>query len=193
MKTKFLASAKVGTTRAPRPLTRSLTHPLTYSLMLLALIALGYSTRAATGPASKTAVATPTGGTRAAGSPASGASGTASTDSVAVVIRKSVFQNDLKDGKDPFFPKSTRRGPKTPEATAQIATPLVNLVLKGITGPPKRRFALINNQTLSAGEIASVRIANGQIKVHCLEIRDDSVIILIEGNPEQKELRLRGQ
>ena len=139
----------------------SLSQPLT--TLLLALMALSYSSQAAT----------------------------ESTNAVAVV-RKSLFQDDLKSGKDPFFPRSTRRGPKTPELTA-VATPLVNLVLKGITGPPKRRFALINNQTLSAGETASVRVANGQIKVHCLEIRDDSVLISVEGNPEQKELRLRGQ
>lgn len=115
-----------------------------------------------------------------------------STNAVEVLAPKSVFQDDLKNGKDPFFPRSTRRSPKTPETTA-VAVPLVQLFLKGITGPPQRRFALINNQTLSAGETASVRVAQGQIKVHCLEIRADSVLISVEGNPEQKELKLRGQ
>ena len=106
-------------------------------------------------------------------------------------MRKSVFEDDLKNGKDPFFPRSVRRADRPPTINTEVVAPAVQLALKGISGPANRRFALINNQPLAAGETAYVRIASGQVKVHCLEIRDDSVIISVEGDPEQKELRLR--
>src|SRR5207247_3421407 len=35
-----------------------------------------------------------------------------------------------------------------------------NFVLKSISGPKERRFALLNNQTLTAGETARVRLEN---------------------------------
>jgi hypothetical protein len=105
--------------------------------------------------------------------------------------RKSVFEDDLKNGKDPFFPKSVRRAAKIPTVNEKAVAPIVQLALKGISGSENRRFALINNQPLAAGETAYVRIATGQVKVHCLEIRENSVIISIEGDPKEKELRLR--
>jgi len=107
------------------------------------------------------------------------------------VAQKSVFEDDLKNGKDPFFPKSMRRGEKSPAINAQVVAPVVQLALKGISGPANRRFALINNQPLAVGETAYVRIATGQVKVRCVEIRESSVIVSVEGDPEQKELRLR--
>jgi hypothetical protein len=107
------------------------------------------------------------------------------------VVRKSVFEDNLKSGKDPFFPKSIRRGAKEPVVSAQVVSPVIQLALKGISGPTNRRFALINNQPLAAGETAYVRIAGGQVKVHCWEIREDSVVVSVEGDSEKKELRLR--
>ena len=106
-------------------------------------------------------------------------------------VRKSVFEDDLKNGKDPFFHKSIRRADKAPAANTEVVAPVVQLALKGISGPASRRFALINNQPLAVGETAYVRIATGQVKVRCVEIREDSVIVSVEGDPEQKELRLR--
>ncbi len=108
-----------------------------------------------------------------------------------VIIPKSVFQDDAKNGKDPFFPKSARRAARIPSSTETVVAPIVQLALKGISGPANRRFALINNQTLAVGETAQVRIPNGQVKVHCWEIRNDSVIVSVEGDPEKKELKLR--
>ena len=39
----------------------------------------------------------------------------------------------------------------------------------------------MNNQTLTAGETAYVRVAGGLVRVHCLEIRDDIVVVTIDG------------
>lgn len=107
-------------------------------------------------------------------------------------VAKSIFDDKLHAGKDPFFPNSARRqdrpastDPKMPQA------PVVQLFLKAITGPPTRRLALINNQTFAAGEEGLVKVVNGQVKIRCVEIKDGSVVVAIEGNPEPKELKLR--
>lgn len=65
-----------------------------------------------------------------------------------------------------------------------------SLTLKKITGTKQRRQAVINNQTLSRGESAVVRVANGQVRVRCVEIRDRSVVVVVEGEREQRELVL---
>ncbi len=67
-----------------------------------------------------------------------------------------------------------------------------DLILKGISGPANRRLALINNQTLGAGETAAVRLGAGEVKIRCVEVREKSVIVTIDGSPERRELRMRG-
>jgi len=64
------------------------------------------------------------------------------------------------------------------------------LALKSISGPRGKRFALINNQTMMAGETASVKVLDGRVTVLCREIRDDSVLITVDGKPV--ELKLGG-
>ena len=65
-----------------------------------------------------------------------------------------------------------------------------DLTLKNLSGPRNRRLALINNQTFAAGESALVRLGDGQVKVRCLEIRDDAVRIQVDGQEQSRELRL---
>ena len=113
------------------------------------------------------------------------------TNTAPAEIRKSIFNDDPKSGRDPFFPNSTRRAERTPLAEEPLVAPIVQLSLKGISGPAGRRFALINNQPLAPGESAMVRVTGGQVKVHCWEIRESSVVISIAGDPERKELHLR--
>ena len=110
---------------------------------------------------------------------------------------KSVFIADPKFAKDPFFPKSQRW-------TTQVVTPVGvvpdttalnqvfnGLILKGISGLPGKRLALINNRTLETGEPFEFKINNRAIKVRCVEVRDKSVVIGIDGIAETKELHLR--
>jgi thioredoxin-related protein len=62
------------------------------------------------------------------------------------------------------------------------------LSLKGISGPKDRRLALINNQTLVVGETAKVKLQDERVEVLCKEIRDDSVLITVNG--KSMELKL---
>jgi len=64
------------------------------------------------------------------------------------------------------------------------------LVVKGISGPKDRRMALINNQTFSPGEAASVKVTGGTLRVHCVAIRNDIVVVTIDGKEGQHELKL---
>ena len=76
---------------------------------------------------------------------------------------------------------------------AQTAPPThyTELVLKNISGAKSHRFALVNNQTLAAGESARVKLGDGEVKVRCLEIRDRSVVVAVDGQEGSRELVLR--
>ena len=109
------------------------------------------------------------------------------------VLPKSVFvYNDMK-GKDPFFPNRPRAG-TVPVVSTNVPTStgpnLADFQLRGITGPPERRIALINNLTFTKGEEQEVRAGNGKVKIRVMEIREKSVVIVIDGQVEPKELVL---
>lgn len=107
-------------------------------------------------------------------------------------IPKSVFvpAASIKEGRDPFFPEQAQA--KVPSVTKTPSQQRVTLVLNGITGPP-RRMAMINGRTFEAGEKGEVRLPGGsRVGVECLEVRDDSVTILLEGGV-RTELRLRSE
>jgi thioredoxin-related protein len=64
------------------------------------------------------------------------------------------------------------------------------LKLTGLSGAGARRLAIVNNQTFASGEAARVKLQGGEVKVVCKEIRDNSVIVQVEGASEAKELFL---
>jgi hypothetical protein len=108
---------------------------------------------------------------------------------------KSVFNNPAnpQQGKDPFFPQSTRRLPAPPQVVSPGTTNqpvvVVDLDLKGISGAANRRLAIINNRTFEVGEEREVVSTSGHVRVTCKEIKDDSVRVLVNG--QERILRLR--
>jgi|ERR1051326_604716 TRAP-type mannitol/chloroaromatic compound transport system permease large subunit len=109
---------------------------------------------------------------------------------------KSVFVDDPKFGKDPFFPKSTRRvvqivAPPIAVSPGNFSQIFNGIALKGISGVAGKRLALLNNRTFQAGEEFDFRFNNQIFKVRCIEVREKSVVIGIEGTPETKEIQLR--
>jgi len=82
--------------------------------------------------------------------------------------------------------------PRPPPAFVPIApaTPIryAELALKGISGPKDRRMAMINNETLLVGETAKIKVQDIRVEVFCKEIREDSVLITIEGKPMELKL-----
>jgi thioredoxin-related protein len=82
--------------------------------------------------------------------------------------------------------KATKGTPAAPWPPTQNE----GLVLKGISGPKEKRMALVNNQTLGQGETASVKVPGGAVRVHCVEIREGSVLVKIDGREGEHELKL---
>ena len=67
------------------------------------------------------------------------------------------------------------------------------LTLIGISGAGSRRLALINDRSFNANESGKVRFASTNTVVHCLEIRDSSVVIQVEGSTDKQELFLKSK
>jgi hypothetical protein len=107
-------------------------------------------------------------------------------------IPKSVFviPTTPQEGKDPFFPRSTRLfGSVALKTNMPAAAFALELRLNGISGTADHRLAIINNQTFEANEEGGVPVNSGRVRVRCLEIRADSVLVQVGG--EQRVLRLR--
>jgi hypothetical protein len=104
---------------------------------------------------------------------------------------QSVFDPDVKQGKDPFFPKSVRREERTSvrfEVIKPTLPPIAQLTLNGLS----TRFALINNKSFAENEINYVRTPSGQqLRIHCRKITRHYVLITIDDDPEPKQLRMR--
>jgi len=64
------------------------------------------------------------------------------------------------------------------------------LELKIISGTPQRRLATVNNQTFLVGETLTVQVGQTSLRVRCLEIRERSVLVDIQGEGP-RELKLR--
>jgi hypothetical protein len=80
----------------------------------------------------------------------------------------------------------------TPHRTTKEELPnpqyVQDIVLKGISGTPDRRFAVINNQTLGKGETGRIKAGQKTVTVKCLEIKERSVVVQIEGIEQPKEI-----
>jgi len=100
-------------------------------------------------------------------------------------VPKSVFvvPSTSLEGKDPFFPQSTRlrRVPVASTTTTNPPVAVIDLKLKGISGTANRPLAIINNQTFGANEEAVVATAVGPVRIRCLEIKTDYVRIVVNG------------
>lgn len=59
-----------------------------------------------------------------------------------------------------------------------------------ISGTPDRRFALINNKTFAKGDQATVKVGDKRVTIHCVEIRESSVMVSIEGIDGTRELKM---
>ena len=147
----------------------------TVTLSLLACISLaGQLFAATTLPANKP------------GSPA-GTNTSAQSD---LVIAKSEFAIPAspKEGRDPFFPDSTRTQVKVDNGKPAKAQP-INLVLQGISGTPDKRFALISGNTFLVDEEHYVNVGSTRVNVRCLKITEDSALIDVDGRQQQLKLR----
>jgi hypothetical protein len=88
-----------------------------------------------------------------------------------------------KEGRDPFFPNSTR---VYEAAVVGRTAGLVSLVLKGFSASPDHRIVVINNHSFAAGDEGVVITSDGRIRIRCVEIKEHSVVV--EANGQRQEL-----
>jgi hypothetical protein len=108
----------------------------------------------------------------------------------------SSFVDDPKVGRDPFFPRSSRRAPSTPAPAVVQATPQAPAIpsfgqfkLQGISHSANKKIALINSRTFEAGEEGEVKTTDGRARLRVVEVKESSVIILV-GGTQRHELYL---
>ncbi|PYI82606.1 MAG: hypothetical protein DME26_17085 [Verrucomicrobia bacterium] len=150
-----------------------------------ALLCLAFVSHAATTPTNATS-------TTAAGSPATPAATLVETE-----IPQSVFvvPTSASEGRDPFFPRTTRLSAGTRIASGVKTNPqpsfVVELALKGISGTRERPLAIINNQTFAAGEENDVVTGTRRVRIRCVEINAPAETVIIQIGNERRELRLK--
>lgn len=102
----------------------------------------------------------------------------------------SVFEITSTPTKDPFYPLSTRQTARTVTTNTEPFS-ASSFTLKGLSGTGKGHLALINNRTVAAGEDAEVSTPTGKVKIHCVEIKEASVVIQSESSNDSLEIFLR--
>ena len=106
----------------------------------------------------------------------------------------SVFVAKAGFGKNPFFPKSTMLGPvQVTTNTVEVApvTPISCLILKGISGPKNHRLAIINNKTFEIAEDAEIKCMGQTLRVKCIDVRDDGVVVSVNGQTQKLYLGVK--
>lgn len=101
-----------------------------------------------------------------------------------------VIPRKITEGRDPFFPNSTRVYGTDTAVTNRPASIAADLVLKGISGTPEQPLAIINTTTFTTGEMNEVIFKNGRLRIQCLEINMTAGTVLIQLGGERRELRL---
>jgi len=102
---------------------------------------------------------------------------------------KSVFvmPTSPKEGRDPFFPDSTRVYETTAAATAVAAAATVhgpeitNLKVKGYSVMNGRAMVIINNHAFMVNDEGDVLTLSGRVHIRCMEIRPGLAIIQVNG------------
>lgn len=102
-----------------------------------------------------------------------------------------VIPKKLTEGKDPFFPSSSRvYMASSPVSSNGAPTIVADLMLKGISGSAQRPLAIINTTTFAVGEVNEVIFKTGRLTVQCLEINMETGTVLLQVGGERRRLFL---
>jgi hypothetical protein len=115
-----------------------------------------------------------------------------------VVVPRSVFSQptNASEGRDPFYPESSRTGGAQNASAANTSTNAVaaktpdvtDLKVHGISGAPGHLLAIINNHTFGAGDEGEVLTDSGRVLLHCIEVGPNYVTIQISGRVHRLNL-----
>jgi hypothetical protein len=99
-----------------------------------------------------------------------------------------VMPTNPHEGRDPFFPESSR---PYESAIATHVAEVTTLVIKGFSGTPGNRMVIINNHTFGVGDEGDVLTSSGRVHIRCLDINPNGVVI--EANSQRRELSFSPQ
>ncbi len=110
-------------------------------------------------------------------------------------VAKSEFMLPRKvaDGRDPFFPNSSRpyASETVAKPTGDSSLPEFEFSLKGISGTSEQPLAIINTTTFTTGEENEVIIKGKRIKIRCVEINMTAGTVLFEYGGSRRQLKLK--
>ena len=93
-----------------------------------------------------------------------------------------LYPNNQSEGRDPFFPASSRVYDNNPDIKAS-APSVTDLVVKTIIGTPPRVFAIINNHTFAPGDDGDVTLKdNRRLHIRVLDINPKAGTVTIEAS-----------
>jgi hypothetical protein len=99
----------------------------------------------------------------------------------------SEFRDDLKIGKDPFFPNTNRRQVTNEVAPEVVKLPSIEKIkFQGMSGSKENPLVILNNRTFGINEEAEMKIDGRSIRIRVAEIRDHSVMVSINGAQPQE-------
>jgi len=95
-------------------------------------------------------------------------------DTNAQVMSAFIMPTSPSEGRDPFFPNSTRL---YENYISKRAVEVSALAIKGFSEINGCRYVIINNHTFGAGDEGDVTAAGGRIHIRCLTVGTDSVLV----------------
>jgi hypothetical protein len=95
-------------------------------------------------------------------------------DTNAQVMSIFIMPTEPSEGRDPFFPNSTR---PYEDFIAKRPADLTSLEIKGFSEINGRRYVIINNHSFGAGDEGDVITTEGRLHIRCLTIGLDSVLV----------------
>lgn len=96
-------------------------------------------------------------------------------DTNAQVMSIFIMPSNPSEGRDPFFPNSTR--PYEDSIAKRPIELSTSLEIKGFSEIDGRRYVIINNHTFGAGDEGDVITPEGRIHLRCLTVGTDTVLI----------------
>lgn len=105
--------------------------------------------------------------------------------------RLSKFDPDVPGARDPFYPDAPKFSAATAvETKEQSVTAFSQLFLRGIVSG---HSAIINNRNFVIGEEGRVTLKDGRtVRIKVSEVTDTTVTLTISGDPEPRQLKVRG-
>jgi hypothetical protein len=113
--------------------------------------------------------------------PLAGTAGPAK-DAAKPMPKHSVFimPTNPKEGRDPFFPDSTRVYESNISAAPHVVE-INSLAVKGYSIVNGNPIVIINNHSFMVGDEGDVLVPGGRVHVHCIDIKPSLAIVDVNG------------